>query len=282
MKKLILLPAIGAAAILTQTSEASLLFSDGFNYTPGDDLGAGSTTPTWTATATPTSNMAIGSQDLTYSGAPDPGGNSLILDGGAAAGVPAYAALSSSITSGSVYYSFLIDCTSVVQTSGAVSYLTSLTPSEHPGANGTSTDALAVYAKYNPSAGSSTWELGIRINGASATYASADVLNEDQAYLAVVEYTFNGTTPSASLYIDPTPGGTQPTANLTLAGTEAAADPDISDVSFKAQTAADGNYIFNDVYVGTTWADVDPTPEPTTMALAGIGALGLYLIRRRR
>lgn len=280
MNRIFILSAIGASALLVQNTEANLLFSDGFNYTSGTDLGTSPTSPTWTATATPSSFLAIGSSDLTYAGAPDPGGNSLVMTQGAA-GLPAYASLGTSITSGSVYYSFLIDCTTAPTAS---SYLTSLTSSTTPQPNGVSSDALAVYGHAGSSG--STWELGIRIDGSSATF-DPTALNVGQSYLAVVEYTFNGAAPTAALYVDPTPGGTQPgTANVALTGTEAAADPNISNVGFKAQTSLDGDYIFNDVNVGTTFADVDPgvsaVPEPSSLALASLGALSLGLLRRFR
>jgi hypothetical protein len=36
------------------------------------------------------------------------------------------------------------------------------------------------------------------------------------------------------------------------------------------------------VRVGTAWADVTPVPEPTTAALAGLGAVLLFVGRRLR
>ena len=48
MKRLSLLVAVGVGCMLVQSAQATLLFSDGFNYTVGDNLGAGSTTPPWT------------------------------------------------------------------------------------------------------------------------------------------------------------------------------------------------------------------------------------------
>ena len=266
--------ATGVCALIVQNAGATLLFSDGFNYTVGDDLGAGTTTPTWTATATATSYMSIGNANLTYSPLTDLGGSSLTLNSGNSAGVPAYATLSSSVTSGSLYYSFLIECTTLPTSN---SYLTGLTPSTHLGLNGSGSDAIDLYAK-NSGAG---WVLGERTTGVSASYEST-VLSLGTTYYAVLKYTFGATTSTAQLFLSPVPGNSEPgTATVTLTGTANVAD--VSAVGFKAQTATSvGNFVFDDLRVGTTWADVTPAPEPTTLALAGMGILGLVLARRNR
>jgi hypothetical protein len=272
--KNLLYPIAVAGLVSTLSASASSLLQDGFNYTVGDQVGAvgSSTQPPWTGSAS--ANDVIGSANLTYTGLQNLGGNSLILNSGASAGSPVSSALSTAQTSGSVYYSFLVECTSLPT---ANTYLTALTPASKPGANGNTTDAIDFYAR-NSGVG---WQVGERTTGASATFAGP-VLSLNTAYLVVLEYTFAGT---AQLYFDPVAGGTQPTADITL--TPSTFVTDVSDVGFKAQTPTTiGNFVFDNLMVGTTWADVTPTvaavPEPGTMALAGLGALGLVITRRMR
>ena len=270
-KHAFLFSVVVAVSYASLNVKASVLFQDGFNYTTGDQLGAASTTPPWTGSTS--ANSVIGSANLTYSGLQDLGGNDLVLTQGATAGSPVSAALSTSETAGSIYYSFLVDCTALPT---ANTYLTALTPASKPGPNGNTTDAIDFYARNSGSG----WEVGERTTGVSASFGST-VLSLNTTYLVVLEYTFGGT---AQLFFDPTAGGTQPTT-ATISLTPTAYVTDVSDVGFKAQTATTiGNFAFDNMMVGTTWADVTPTaaPEPTTFALAGMGALGLVLARRMR
>lgn len=278
MKRLSLV-IIGIGCLLSLNTQATSLLQDGFNYTASDNLGYGSTTPPWTATASATANMSIGNGNLSYSGLNNLGGNDLLLNAGAAAGSPAYSSLSSQITSGTLYFSFLIECTALP--TSANTYLAGLTPSSHLGPNGNSSDAIDVYVR-NLSTG---WQLGVRTTGVSASYETTQ-LDLNTVYFAVYKYTFGATTSDAStaqLFLSPTPGSSEPvSATVTISGTSTL--PDISAFGFKAQTStAIGNYIFDNILVGTTWADVTPIiPEPTTFALAGLGILGFAFSRRMR
>jgi MYXO-CTERM domain-containing protein len=68
---------------------------------------------------------------------------------------------------------------------------------------------------------------------------------------------------------------------VTLSGITATA---VDNVGFKAQSAAGGPYLVDNLLVGTTWADVTPAgvPEPATFAFAALGLLGGFLLRFRR
>jgi hypothetical protein len=269
---LVQLAAVAAACLTVQSARATLLFADGINYAPGalnatDVSPAGTSGNAWSSGS---SHITVVSGDLTYSGLEDLGGNSIQDVWGVSAGsvVNTYAAQ----TSGSVFYSFLLDCTVAPSAS---TYLTALNPGT--GAPNGSSDALQV--NVGPG-GAGGFVVGLRTAGASITSASA-VLSLDTTYLVVAEYTFGGLG-SASLFLDPVAGGSQPTANVTLAGNGTVAS--LADLGFKAQnTPTTGTFLLDNLLVGTTWADVTPTasPEPSTLALAGLGSL-LVAARFRR
>ncbi|MGA9451608.1 MAG: PEP-CTERM sorting domain-containing protein [Verrucomicrobiia bacterium] len=262
MKRLfIVLTAIGASALVIQTAQASPLFSEAFDYTAGSALQGQVNLGNSTAWSGGNTGLTIGSGDLTYPGLPDQGGNELsIANATAGSSINTFA----NQTSGQVYYSFLLDVTTV---DGANDYITSLNPgTTTPGG---STDALAVYLY-------STGTLGIRTAGASTVHTSS-ALSLDTTYFVVVDYDFAAT--AVNLWLDPVPGASQPAATLTLAGNGTVTA--IDDVGFKAQ-ATTGDFLVDNLLIGTTWADVTPVPEPSTLALAGLGMLGLAFARRMR
>ena len=269
---LVKMAAVATTCLTIQSARAALLFNDGFNYNAGG-LNASDVSPaglSGNAWSSGSSHITVVSNNLTYSGLQDLGGNAVQDVWGVSAGsvVNTYTAQ----TSGSVFYSFLLNCT-VAPTVNT--YLTALNPGT--GAPNGSSDALQV--DMGPG-GAGGFVVGLRTAGASITSAST-VLSLDTTYLIVAEYTFGGLG-SASLFLDPVAGGSQPTADVTLAGNGTVAS--LADVGFKAQTTtAIGTFLLDDVRVGTAWADVTPTasPEPSTLALAGLGGL-LVAARFRR
>ena len=258
----------GAVCLLLPSAHATLLFSDGFNYTAGGNLGGninpGSGLP-WSGSST---QITVGNSGLTYPGFQGLGGNSLVLTPGAATTTTnEYSA----VTSGNIYYSFLVDCTTLPT---ANNFITSLNQGTAP--NG-GTDAMAIYVG---ASGASGWKIGVRTTGggSGASFAST-TLSLNTTYLVVAELSL-GATSTASLFLDPFPGQAQPgTASATQSTTTAIAG--VNDVGFKAQSATTvGNFIIDDISIGTQWSDVT-VPEPSIAALSGIGLFGLICYRRR-
>lgn len=266
---------MAAACMALQRADATLLFEDGFNYSTGA-LGPSDTSPTGlsgNAWGSGSSHITVVSGDLTYSGLLDLGGNSVQDVWGTSAGsvVNTYA----NQTSGSIFYSFLLDATVAPSGSSSSEYLTSLNPSG--GAPNGSADALQI----DVASATGGYEVGLRTAGASITFDTATVLSLNTTYLVVAEYTF-GAPGSATLYLDPIPGGSQPSAAVTLAANGTVTG--INDVGFKAQNnTTTGSFLMDNLLIGTAWSDVTPqaVPEPQSYALMGMGLLGLVLRYRR-
>jgi len=264
----------GIVAVCCQSARAQLLFSEPFNYTPGSGI-AGLVNPgnsnAWTGGSA--TELQIGSSQLTYSGLQESPGNDLVYTSGGSAST-SYNTYSA-VTSGSIYYSFLINCTTLPT---ANQYISALNPGV--AVPGGSSDAMAIYV----GASGTGWKIGVRTTGGGSGAAYSGALMLDTTYLVVGELTL-GSAPVANLFVGPTPGGAQP-GTATATQSTATAINSIDDVGFKIQTATTaGNFQIGNLLIAQDWADVTPqaSPEPSTFALMGLGSLaGIWKLRRRR
>jgi hypothetical protein len=257
--------AIAASGLAIQSAQAQLLFSEAFNYDPGV-LGGNVNPGNSTAWSAGNSGLTIVAGNLTYAGLADQGGNELQIANGSAGTIFNTFA---NQTSGQVYYSFLFNPTAA---DSANNYFTALNPGTSTPNGGS--DAINAYF-YGDG------HIRLRAAAQSATAGTGPVLTLGTTYLIVEEIDLTAKT--ANLWVDPdasTFGGTAPTATATLSGITATA---VDNVGFKAQSAAGGPYLVDNLLIGTTWADVTPAaaPEPSTLALAGVGLLGLAARFRR-
>jgi hypothetical protein len=251
--------AIAASGLAIQSARAQLLFSEAFNYDPGV-LGGNVNPGNSTAWSAGNSGLTIVSGNLTYAGLADQGGNELQIANGSAGTIFNTFA---NQTSGQVYYSFLFNPTAA---DSANNYFTALNPGTSTPNGGS--DAINAYF-YGDG------HIRLRAAAQSATAGTGPVLTVGMTYLIVEEIDLAAKT--ASLWVDPdssTFGSAAPTATATLSGITATA---VDNVGFKAQSAAGGPYLVDNLLIGTTWADVTPAaaPEPSTLALAGLSLIGL-------
>jgi pectate lyase len=254
VKKQVLVVALVVLAF--KSAQAAPWMEDAItNAAVGSNLG--SALP-WGASS---SQVKVGSGNLTYAGLLElsPAGNLASIAG--SGGGSSYRPFWSSPVSGAgstVFYSFLVQCTSL-PTSGD-KYLTGLLPSGVTSPGGSS-DPVAVYAKLNGTG----YQLGLRVSGGSTIYASP-VLGLNSTNFIVACYFFNpgGGANAVYLFINPTPGtSAPPTADLTVNGGTAA---NLQNVYLKSSSGY-GTWNFDTLRVGPAWADVTPSsagPPPST------------------
>ena len=275
MKRLSLV-VIGVVSLLLQSAYAqvTLPFYDGFNYTEGSSLNVNN--PPWafggaSGGGAPTVTAAA---ELSYSGLAASSGLGVSV-GTTTSGTRTRGVNFTTDSSGTLYASFLLDVTTAPTGNRDLAFLTSdSTASANGNING-------IFLN-------SSMQLGLS-KVSSTTPGVLDTLSTlslNTTYLVVVGYKFNGTGNEYDLWLNPASlGGSAPTPDISLTtGT------DMSSLSyfFVQQRNTTSNlgatFNFDELRIGTSFADVTPTgvPEPAACALAGLGGLALVLVRRLR
>jgi hypothetical protein len=130
------------------------------------------------------------------------------------------------------------------------------------------------------------WTIGAQIRTSGAGGYAAPVtmlpLNQNQTYLIVMEFTYNGGNglDTEQLWVNPTLGNSGPLGGDVTTGT-VTGTLDLSGYWFlRGGSTAAG--VVDELRIGDTYSDVVPVPEPSTLALSLIGGvMGLVVFRRR-
>jgi PEP-CTERM motif len=310
MKRLPVLLAAGMiTACVCTPAFADLLLYEPFDYTAGQPIAGQVNTyspggPTWNAAgaASATVHSVISPGLISPTGFPPSIGNAADM---VKADISQFDRLDlphTYYTNTTLYYSLLLNVPDVSSLK---------TPNSNANANN---DLIIAFNNTTGASGSrpSNWagelvirlgstannfNLGIRASSTSAgtTYWSSD-LNPGQTYLVIGRYVQGadavGTGDFNDLWINPTalsygaPEGSVPAPDGTTLGTINQANPGLNyaasliigaGISDTSTIGNPANTYLDEIRVGTTWADVTTVPEPSILALAGLGALGLIL-----
>ena len=294
MKKSILVAicATFGALLLAGTAPAGLILYEPFNGTTGSLLGQtnASNGMSWLRAGVSTAPTAInevgGNLPLT-NGMPAPIGNSVALTGiGDSSGSTDRLPLGTTISSGTVYYSFALradDLTGSNNTIGGFFIAFNNTGNTSQSTNPSVTPAR-IQSRIDPS-DASKYDLGIfNITATSSSTSWGPAMTLGSTHFIVAGYTFNTASTVddvASLWIDPDPntflGGVPPTPTVTGTGGDVTG---AGILSLLLRQSPAPKSTLDEIRVGTDWTSVT-VPEPGTCVLL-LSSCFFALVARRR
>ena len=184
-----------------------------------------------------------------------------------------YRGFSNNVTSGSAYFSFLLNVSVNPTTSDELMGTMNSAETVNPAPVPVPTDPLSLHARVGDD--STHFDVGIQRLGGVTAWASG--LQDNTTYLVVLKYTF-GSSASNSLYINPIPGGSEPVPQA-VAFTGGTPEPaNIGTVMFYECGSApvssfgvtSGTYNYDVMRADNNWANVTPT-----INAASLGAMSL-------
>ncbi|MEX2307355.1 MAG: PHB depolymerase family esterase [Pirellulales bacterium] len=287
-------------ALATSVARAELVVYEPFAYPVGDSLdgidgaavnAGGKTAPNgnqWFPAGYSTQtefNALVGTQvvdlNLAVAGLQEPAGNAVWYGGN---GYSARLA-TGSLNSGTVYASFafrIFDITGLASTGGVVAAFNNM-PGPQTASPTVYSGLLRVRSTPDTADNPANYNIGLRKNPSSTTVWDSAVYtagDDGPIQFAVTSYTFNGastTDDQVTLYLNPHPstfgGGSAPTSGTILSTSTGndIASGQIATVMLRQATqgAAPQGIVFDELRVGTSWADVTPAQATGGGAVPG-------------
>ena len=261
----LLAPARAAALALTLAltgaaqAQVTLPHSDFINYTAGTFLVSTNQTATgWTNVNTGDS-INIASGNLSYSGLPSSTGNKIAFDG---TGMDA-AKVFTPQTSGSVYWSFLLNVTSLGSLNTTGGYFATFTEGS------TSNFGASIWTR----ADGTGYDIGINPRTTAAnTQWTTGTTSLNNTLLVVVSYTIVSGTGNdiVKMWINPQLGGLEPTPTLTATNTGGTDLANLNRILIRQDSTSATPFIEMDEFrVSASWADVAPASSGPSISTTG-------------
>ncbi len=254
-------------------------YCEPFNYPAYFNLG-GQVNPaylTWDDVGTSTAGpyVMVWPENLNLGGFPAATGNS-ILFGGLGKSVRFSFAPSSVVTSGTLYYSFLLDVIDLSGTSSTGIFIAGFNNTMGTQTGQPTVIGTRLYIRAAPGG----FNLGLSKNSSTATDWVWDsrVFAPDEVILIVGSYTFNPVTTyddEVSLWLDPNPAdfgaaNPPPPSLITANGTDIGSSKIASFVFFQRSSSEPAAMLADELRIGPTWASVTPLPSATISTLNGL------------
>ena len=277
----------GAGSVTSAPAALTVVFPmpycEPFNYPVGANLG-GQTNPgflTWDDVGTSTSGpyVTIFPDNLDIAGLPPATGNS-ILFGGLGKSARFSFAPSAVVTTGTLYYSFILRVLDLTGTSSSGIFIAGFNNTPGTQTGQPTVIGTRLYIRTAPGG----FNLGLSKNSSTITDWVWDsrVFTAYEDILIVGGYLFNVGTSSddvSMLWINP--GSTNfgsavpPAASLTTAsGTDISSSKIASFVFFQRDVTEPAAMLADELRIGPTWASVTPPPSATRSTLTGLADLG--------
>jgi len=261
-------------------ARAAEILYEPFNYSNLGGPVSDNTPANWTFGGTGANDLSVVSGNLSYSGLAPGVGNS-VTNGADGLGVRRLTG--TTVTSGDIYFSVLFQLTSYGTAWTSPAAGTSVGALTEINNTGFKVNAVVV----RDTGGSGGYFFGVQKGGTGSTATFDTTLHfEGEAILLVGRYSFDSLAADVvSLWINPdssTFGQAPPSPAITAVnGTDSTVGIDRFNMRQNTAASVPEAMQWDELRIGTTWADVTPVPEPSTWALIGLAA-ATFLVQRFR